>query len=268
MGLRLWIAALGMIGAGAAPAQDQALRQQLFPTGKLRVAIAVSPSASALYVLKDASAAAGYRGVSIDLGAAMAGRLGVAVEYVPYLASGEITQAADQNIWDVTFMPVDAERKKSVDFGKAYHLLQSTYLVAPGAAISTLAEVNREGVRIAGVANTATGRASAAASPKASVVTVAGVDEGVALMRAGRADAIALSRESLAGLLPQLPGARVLEGGFMNSTTAVAVPKGKPLALAWVSDFIEGAKASGGVRRALDAVGLTGSQVAPAGMEP
>ena len=52
-------------------------------------------------------------------------------------------------------------------------------------------------------------------------------------------DAIALSRESLGGVAAQIPGSRVLDGGFLNSSTAVAVPKGKPEALAYVSQFIE-----------------------------
>lgn len=268
MALRFIIAALAIAAAPFALAQNEALRRELVPTGKLRVAIAYSPAPSALYVLKDPAAPSGFRGVSIDLGVALAKQLGVGVEYVPYLASGEITDAADKNVWDVTFMPVDAERKKFVEFGNAYHLLQSTYLVAPNAGIQTLADVNREGVRIAGVANTATGRASAVASPKATTITVRGVDDGVALMKSGGAEAIALSRESLAGLTSQIPGATVLEGGFMNSTTAIAVPKNKPLALAYVSAFIEAAKASGDVRRALDAIGLTGSMVAPAGQKP
>ncbi len=262
------IVALALLGAPAALAQEDALRRELIPAGKLRVAIAVSPSTSALYVLKDASAPAGYRGVSVDLGASLAKKLGVPVDYVPYLASGEITDAADKNIWDVTFMPVDADRKTHVDFGAPYHLLQSTYLVAAGSDIRTIADVNREGVRIAAVANTATGRASALASPKATAIPVEGVGAGVALLKAGGADAIALSRESLVGLVAQIPGARVLDGGFLNSTTAIAVPRSKPLALAYVSEFIEASKASGEVRRSFDAIGLTSSMVAPAGMKP
>jgi len=50
--------------------------------------------------------------------------------------------------------------------------------------------------------------------------------------------------------------------------TAVAVPKNKPAALAYVSGFIEEAKASGLVRRGLDNVGLKTSQIARAGMKP
>ena len=58
----------------------------------------------------------------------------------------------------------------------------------------------------------------------------------------------------------------MLDGGFLNSTTSVCVPKGRPQALQYVSEFIEEAKASGLVRNALDEMGLTNSQVAPAGM--
>jgi hypothetical protein len=43
------------------------------------------------------------------------------------------------------------------------------------------------------------------------------------------------------------------------------VPKGRPAALAYVSAFVEEAKASGLVCRRLDSVGLTNEQVAPAG---
>jgi polar amino acid transport system substrate-binding protein len=86
-------------------------------------------------------------------------------------------------------------------------------------------------------------------------------------MRAGRIDAIALSRESVGGLVEAMPGSRVLDEAFLNSTTAIAVPKNRPAALAFITAFIEEAKASGAVRRALDAMGLTSSQVAPVGMK-
>ena len=48
----------------------------------------------------------------------------------------------------------------------------------------------------------------------------------------------------------------------------VAVPKGHPEALVYVSAFVEEAKASGMVRRAFDDIGLKNSVVAPAGAKP
>ena len=257
---------LAMVAGGAA-ADDGAAVKELTSTGKLRIAVAVSPAPSALYSVKDA-ATGKLRGVTIDLGNALARKLGVEPQFLEYLASGEIQNSAARDIWDVSFMPVDEERKKFVDFGNAYHLLQSTYLVAPGSKLQTIADVNAAGVRIAGVADTATFRASMKMSPNATHVSLAGVDAAVELMRAGKADAIALSRESLSSLAGKVPGSRILDGGIMNSTTAIAVPKGKPDALAYVTAFIEEQKASGAVRRAFDQMGLTGSQVAPAGMKP
>jgi polar amino acid transport system substrate-binding protein len=266
--MKLTVALVAVIALQlAAPvrADDAAAKRELAPNGKLRVAIAVGPAPSALYAIKDGG---GYRGVTIVLGTALAQKLGVPVAWVPYLATGKIQASAAAGVWDVSFMPVDEERKKFVDFGNAYHLLQSTYLVAPGSKIDAVAAANAPGVRIAGAAGTATFRASSKASPQATHLALAGVDAAVEAMRAGQADAIALSRESLTGLAAKIPGSRVLDGGFLNSTTAVAVPKGHAEALAYVSAFIEEAKASGLVRRALDDMGLTSSQVAPAGMKP
>ena len=138
--------------------------KELAPTGKLRVAIAVAPAPSALYAIKD-DATGQYRGVTVELGSAMARKLGVPVEFLPHLASGEIQDSAASGKWDVTFMPVDEERKKFVDFGNAYHLLQSTYLVAPGARLANVDDANAPGIRIGGVANTATFRAAQRTAP-------------------------------------------------------------------------------------------------------
>ena len=241
--------------------------KELVPTGKLRVAIAISPSPSAFYAVKDAGSGK-FRGVTVDLGTALAKKLGVPVEFLAHLASGEIQNSAASGKWDVTFMTVDEERKKFVDFGNAYHLLQSTYLVAPGCQLASVDEANAAGVRIGGAANTTSFRAAQRTAPKATFLTLPGVAAAIAAMQAGEIDCIALSRESLSGVAPKIPGSRVLDGGFLNSSTAVAVPKGKPEALAYVSAFIEEAKASGLVRKSLDAMNLKNSQVAPAGMKP
>ena len=245
---------------------DAAVLQQLIPTGKLRVAIAVAPAPSAQFAIKD-EASGGYRGVAIMLGEALAKTLGVAAELIVHNGSGEVQNSASSGKWDVAFMLVDEERKKFVDFGNAYHILQSTYLVAPGAKIASVKDANAAGVRIGGVANTATFRTSAKTAPLATHTAFEKADTAVSELRDGKLDAIAFSRESLTGLQARVPGSRILDGGFMNSTTSVALPKGKPDALVYVSQFIEEAKAAGLVRKAFDEMGLKSSQVAPAGMK-
>jgi polar amino acid transport system substrate-binding protein len=254
-----------LAGAKGVAASDSAIKQ-LAPGETLRVAIAVGPAPSALYAIRDANGKP--RGVAVDLGAALAKKIGKPVQFVEYLASGAITADADKGIWDVTFMPVDAERAKRVSFGAAYHVLTSTYLVMPNAPVKTVADANKPGVRIVIVDGTATSRAARATSKDATFFVVKGVDEGVALLKDGKADAIALSRESLGGLVGKLPGSRILGGGFLNSFTAAAVPNGKPDALSYISALVEEQKASGAVRKSFDEIGLKSSVVAPAGAKP
>ncbi len=243
---------------------DAAVLQQLAPTGTLRIAVAVAPSPSAQFAIKDGDT---FKGVAVILGQALAKKLGVPAVIVPHAASGEIQNSAADNKWDVAFLPVDAERKKFVDFGNAYHLLQSTFLVAPGSTMKSVKDADAAGVGIGGVANTATFRAATASTPKATHIEFKGVDIATQAMLDGKIQAIALSRESLGGLVAKVPGSRILDDAFLNSTTAVCLPKNKPAALAYVSEFIEEAKTSGLVRSALDEMGLKSSIIAPAGMK-
>lgn len=257
--------AAALILTGPARAQPAPL-DELAPKGPVRVAIAISPAPSALYAIKDANGQ--FKGVTVDLGNAIAAKAGRPVQFVAYASTGEITAAGDTDAWDVTFMPHDTARAKLVDFGAAYHLLQSTLLVAGRTNVKTLADVDRPDIRVAGVEGTATARAAAAFLKQAKVVHVRGVDDAVALVNAGNAEAIGLSRESLVGLLDKVPGSRVLDGGFLNTMTAVAVPRGRAAALTYANRVIEEQKANGSVRKSLDAMGLTSSVVAPAGAKP
>lgn len=241
---------------------DAALKRELTPTGALRVGIATSPAPSAFFALLDPTTGR-PRGVTISIGTAMAQELGVPMQPVIFPNSGELTEAAASGAWDVAFMPVDDERKQKVDFGPAYYLFESTFMVRPGAPIQSIAEVDRPGVRVLGIANTTTIRSAGRVLKQATLTPVRTVDELIAKLRAGEADAVALSLESLHSLAPQVPGARILAGHFHASAVAVAVPKQRPAALAFVTQFLEEAKASGLVRRALDDAGMKDAAVAP-----
>ena len=83
------------------------------------------------------------------------------------------------------------------------------------------------------------------------------------MMSGGKADAFALSRDSLPPFVAQLPGSRMVEGGFQFTGVAVAVGKGKPEALAAVTAFLDRAKKSGSVRAAFARAGLSHLDVAP-----
>lgn len=201
--------------------------------------------------------------MTADLGAAFAGQLGVAVAFTVFPNSGECTEATHEGRVDVAFMPVDAHRTTRVAFGPGYYLLESTYGVTAASGLRTLADVDRPGVRVAGIADTTTIRAATRSLQHTVPVAIRGVDEAVARLRAGTIDALAVSRDSLNQIVATIPGAHVLPGGFQHTTISIAVPPGRAEALAMAAAFLEGVKRDGIVRQAFDAVGLQGEEVAP-----
>lgn len=249
--------------AGAGPKADPAIVQALAPTGKLRAGIAVGAVSSPTWSVRD-PATGQPRGVTVDLATALAAQLGVPLELKPYASTGEITNAASKGEWDVGFMPMDATRAAIVDFGPAFFLVESTWLVRADSGIQSLADVDKPGVRPAGVSGTTTARSAARSLKNVRMVEYRTSEELIEHMRARDVDAIALGRESLVDLAnKQLPGSRVLPGYYQATGVAIAVRKGNQAGLAYVTDFMEQAKTDGTVRKALDKSGLPDAAVAP-----
>jgi polar amino acid transport system substrate-binding protein len=242
-------------------AQESAAVKELIPNGKLRVGVVFAPAPSAFFVVKDPNGQP--RGVTVDLANELGQKLGVPIEFMVAPNSGLVTDATESGAIDVAFMPVDEERTKRVDFGPAYYLIESTYMVTGASGIRTVAEVDRQHVRVVGIANTTTIRAASRSLRNTSISAANSVDEAVSMLRNGKADAFALSRDSLPPFVAALPGSRIVDGGFQQTGVAVAIPKNRPNALAYVTAFLERAKASGSVRRALDRAGFPNEPVAP-----
>lgn len=237
---------------------------EIAPTGRLRVAIATAPLPSAFFARVD-EATGTPKGVTVDLGTALARELGLPLALVVYPNSGELTAAGPKNEWDVAFMPVDAERKKLVDFGPAYFLIESTYLVRPGSGITSMAEIDRADIVVGAIDGTTTGRSARRTLAHAQMRNFRSVDDMLASLHAGEIAGMALSREMLTPFVAKMPGSRVLDGHFQVTGIAIAVPQGRPQALALATDFIERAKASGLVRDALARVGFDDASIAPPG---
>jgi polar amino acid transport system substrate-binding protein len=235
--------------------------KQIAPTGKLRGGVVAAPMASTFFVRKDGNGAP--HGVTVDLLTAIATALQLPLELQVFDNSGQVTDAVASGQCDIAFMPRDVLRESKVDFGPAYFLIESTYLVPAGSKIQSIEEVNRPGVRIIGISNTTTVRSARRTAPLATAEEVPSVDLMTEMAAKGDGDAFALTHDSFGSLLPQLPGARVLPGHFQQTGISLALPKGRPAALKIASALLEDAKTSGTVRRALDAAGFKDAEVAP-----
>jgi polar amino acid transport system substrate-binding protein len=245
---------LGVCLMVAGPASADALKDEIAPTGKLRVAIAISPAGGAFWSTKTETG--GYAGVPVDLGKEMAAQLGLPVEYVVHQNSGQIVDAVAKGVWDVTFLPKDPEREARMSFGPTYEVADATYIVKPGSSVTNFQTLDQPGVKIAAVNNTTTMRGAIAHLKNATVTGYQSYDEIFALLKGGEIDAFALSRDQLNAMAKKIPGTRVLDETFKKTVTAVAVPPNHPQALAFVSKFMSDATSNGFLRKAYDNNGL------------
>ncbi len=235
-------------------ANADGLKEEIAPTGKLRVAIGISPAGGAFWSTKTESG--GYAGVPVDLGRDMAAQLGVPVEYVAYPNSGQITDAASKGAWDVTFLPQDPERETKMSFGPIYEVADATYIVKAGSSISNFATLDQPGIKVAAVNNTTTMRGAQAHLKNTRVTGYQTYDEIFNLLKNGDIDAFALSRDQLNAMAKKIPGTKVLDETFKKTVTAVAVPLNHPQSLAFVKTFMTEAIANGTLRKAYDSNGL------------
>jgi len=255
MSMPVWSACAGLVLAMGItmPALADSLKDEIAPTGKLRVAIAISPAGGAFWSTKTET---GYAGVPVDLGKEMALLLGVAIEYVVHQNSGQITDAAGNGTWDVTFLPKDGEREGKMAFGPINEVADATYIVKPGSSVTNFATLDQPGTKVAAVNATTTMRGAIAHLKNAKVTGYQTYDEIFNLLKSGEIDAFALSRDQLNKMAQKIPGTRVLDETFKKTVTAVAVPLNHPQALAFVSKFMTDAVVNGTLRMAYDNNGL------------
>ena len=245
--------------ASAPPAPTPAAKSELAPTGTLRVAVFTGNP-----VLGSRDKETGeVSGTTADIGRALAGAAGVPAKIIGYGAIAKLVDDAKTAEWDVAVVAFDPARRNVVDFAPPHIVVDLTYLVAPGAAIRSVPDADRPGVSIAAARGAATTLFLERTLKSAKVVQADSEPAAFGLIKDGKAQVYAQNRYMLLGLADGLPGARVLEDRFSAAEMCLVLPKGRPAALAYVSEFVEQAKRSGTVQRAIDEAKLRGVSVAP-----
>ncbi len=236
-----------------------AVRTDLAPTGTLRAGINYGN-----FILATRDRASGEsRGVAIDLATELSRRLAARLQLVAYDSVAVMVDAAKTGAWDIAFLGIDPARAGDIDFTAAYLEIEASYLVPPASRLRAVADVDAAGVRVAAPARANYELYLSRSLQRARLVRGATADAAFGLLAAGEVEALAGLREALLGLAPKLPGSRVLDGRFMAVQQAVGMPRGREAGLAYLRDFVEEAKASGVVARAIERTGARGVCVAP-----
>jgi polar amino acid transport system substrate-binding protein len=183
--------------------------------------------------------------VIVAIAQALGTELGVKLELVGHPSPPKLIECLQAKACDAGFLGFVPGRTGDVGFTPPYIMVPFTLMVPGTSSIRSIAEVDKAGVRIAAVRNHASTLALRRVVKHAEIVDVEIPDEAFELLRSGRADAWASPRPPLLEYAPKLAGARVLDGHYGENLQSMAVPKDRAERLAYISEFLEAAKASG-----------------------
>ena len=239
-------------------ALSPAAKSELAPAGRLRVGINYG---NFLLVTKD-DAKGEYRGIAVDLGRELGRRLGVPVELVPFATAGKLADAVKAGAWDVAFLGNEPQRAGDIAFSPAYLEIEATYLVPAGSKIRTIADVDREGVRIATAVNSAYDLYLSRTLKHATLVRANAIQGSYDVFVKDKLEVLSGLRPRLVTDAETLPGSRVLDGRFTTVQQSVGTPQGRPAAAAYLSEFAKEIKTSGFVAEAIARHAVRGVSVA------
>jgi polar amino acid transport system substrate-binding protein len=252
---------LGLIDTVIAQQAADSRVADIVRTGKFRAGVGV---VAPHWAVKD-TATGELRGVAVDIARELAKRLGVELVMVEYPSPPSVLDGLKTGAWDVGFLAIDPSRAALVDFSPPYLQIDATYLVQGNSAIRNISDADQPGIRIAVTRKSVEEIVLSRMLKRADLRSVDTIPAGFELLRTGNADALAVPRPAALQFSARLPGSRVLADRFHTTSGAMAVPKGQAKRLAYISEFVEQAKASGLVKIAIEHVGVHGVEVAPAG---
>jgi polar amino acid transport system substrate-binding protein len=237
--------------------------QVLAPTGTLR---AVFLQTNPVQGRVDPKTGA-VSGPAVDLTRELGRQLGVPVSIVGVPGARPMIDSVKNHTADIGFLAFDPTRAVDVDFSQVYALSWSSYIVPVNSPVHAVADADRNGIRIGAATgdspelylsrNLKNAELHRYDSPPAGDV--------LRMLAAGEFDAWAANRQRLIEMAASNPNLRVLPDNYFAVQQAIIVPKGDRAALEAINRFLNDARASGLITKAIDKAGLSGSvDVAPA----
>jgi polar amino acid transport system substrate-binding protein len=205
-----------------------------------------------------------------DLVERLAGQLGVSYTLLPAENARAVMDRLIDGEADLGFLAYSESRALEVDYGAAYLVMFSSYLVGANSSFETSADVDRSGISVGAVRGQSQELFVSSQLRNAQVRvfdTVPSQTEFEMLLASGEVDAFAINRqraldaeEASASLL------RALSDSFMEVDQAFVVPKGDFGKLEIIEEFVAEALATGFVRASIERAQLRSVDV-PSGRE-
>jgi polar amino acid transport system substrate-binding protein len=244
--------------AGFAQSAPADAVKDLAPTGKLRAAINLSN----IVLAQHGPSGGDPVGVTPDLARELAKRLNVPVELIKFDAAGKVFEAAKTGQWDVAFLAIEPVRAAEIAFTAPYVIIQGIYLVPKDSPLKTLADIDRDGIRIGVNKGSAYDLFLTRSLKNAKLVReVSGPDAFVQQ----KLEAVAGVKQAMLLWAKDRTDVRAIEQPFQQINQAMGTLQSRGEAgKKYLRTFIEEMKASGFVAEALKRSGQAEATVAPA----
>ena len=238
-----------------APSDLPPLAQQvLAPQGVLKVGVYLGSPTS---LVKDSKTGASF-GVAFELGHALAQQLQVPVQVVQYQRVAEVVEALKAGQVDMTFTNATAARAKDVDFTPPLIQLELGLLVPRQSSIRSFAEVDKAGVRLGVSQGSSSQSVLGQRLKQATLVAVPSLTQVQQMLVSRQLDAFATNKGILFELVEKMPDMQVLGDNWGVENLAIAIPKGRDVAMPYLLDFATQAQQTGQVRQMALRAGLRG----------
>lgn len=198
----------------------------------------------------------------VETARGLARRLGVELSLVGHPTPLKAMECLNAGGCDVAFLGNELSRANEVRFSPPVIELDYSYLVPAGSSIRHFEDADQFNTRVAVVRGHASTLTLGRLLKHAELVYADTPDPTFELLRTGRADAMASVAYVLQRYSTRLPGSRVLEGRYGANLLSMAVGKNQVGRLAYITEFVEEAKSSGLVQRAIERGGLRGVHAA------
>jgi polar amino acid transport system substrate-binding protein len=116
----------------------------LVQSGVLRIGLGLGSSTTATK-----NPAGEVKGIALELGRALAARIGIKLVSVEYPRPGAVIDGLRTDAWDVSVLLIDPVRAEQMDFSNPHLETDLTYLAPVGSTIQTVADADQSGLRIA-----------------------------------------------------------------------------------------------------------------------
>jgi len=246
--------AAAIISLVGAPARADGEARLLAPSGTLRVGIYPGSPTSMV-----TDAAGKPHGLAYDLGAALAKRLGVTVDYIRFQRVADIVTAIHDGQVDFTVTNATPARANEVSFSQPVLAIELGFLVPANSPISKVEDIDRPGVKIGVTKGSTPERALPTKFKDATIVPADSVKVAIAMFGRGEIDLYATNKPTLFEMSDQMPGARILDGVWGAEHMAIAIPRGREAALPLLNSFVTEEQSSGALDTIQQQAGLRGA---------